>query len=216
MMSNALAAKTHFLFDLDGTLIDSTPLHARAYVGVLARVAPALASSFDYERLAGKTTRLAFAEMGFPEPELDALVSEKQRAYLDALDAGELRLLPFAHELLSWLAAQGRAMYLVTSASRRSTTRVLETTGLGEHFADVVTGDDVTRGKPAPEGYLRIITTHALEPRRALVIEDAVAGLLSAAAAGLDAVTVHANVPLAAPSLATFATLAELRAALEP
>ncbi len=213
-MTNALAGKTRFLFDLDGTLVDSASLHARAYVGVLQRVAPALAATFDYEKLAGKTTRLAFAEMGFPEPQLPVLVAEKQRAYLDALDAGALAVLPFAHELLAWLAGEGHTMYLVTSASRRSTTRVLEATGIGRHFVDVVTGDDVAHGKPAPDGYRRIVTEHALDPKSALVIEDAVAGLMSAAAAGVDAVTVHATAPLAAPSLATFKTLAELRTAL--
>lgn len=211
---HALRHKTHFLFDLDGTLVDSTPLHARAYLGVLQRVAPPLAASFDYEKLAGKTTKLAFAEMGFPAAEIDALVAEKQRAYLDLLDRGELSMLPFAEDLLSWLAERGHTMYLVTSASRRSTTRVLETTGMARYFTDVVTGDDVAQGKPAPDGYRRIVTTHRIEPRAALVVEDAVAGLLSAAAAGVEAVTVHAAQPLAAPSLATFATLADLRAAL--
>ncbi len=210
----ALKDKTHFLFDLDGTLVDSTPLHARAYVGVLRRAAPSLAAAFDYEKLAGKTTKLAFVEMGFPAGAIDALVAEKQRAYLDLLAEGALATLPFASDLLGWLASRGHAMYLVTSASRRSTTRVLATTHMAQYFVDVVTGDDVTHGKPAPDGYLRVVTTHALDPKHTLVIEDAVAGLLSAAAAGVDAVTVHAHSPLAAPSLATFATLAELRAAL--
>ncbi len=49
---------------------------------------------------------------------------------------------------------------------------MLLTTGMGRHFADVVTGDDVANGKPAPDGYRRIVTEHALDPKSALVIED--------------------------------------------
>jgi len=68
--------------------------------------------------------------------------------------------------------------------------RVLAQTGLGEHFAACVSGDDVEEEKPAPEPYLKALEELSLEASRAVVIEDTESGVASAAAAGVTAIAV--------------------------
>ncbi len=210
--------KKHFLFDLDGTLVDSTPVHARAYKKVLALHSPERLASFEYEKLSGKTTRLAFTEMGFAGDAVDALVALKQQAYLDAVANGETMMFDGTRPLLVRLHEQGLSAYLVTSASKRSTERVLASMHIHQLFRHIVTGDDVARGKPAPDGYASVVTKFGLDPSEALVIEDAEAGVIAARDAGLEVACVNMRpAPDASFTnvLATFPTLAAFHATLE-
>lgn len=213
----SLAKRSHFLFDLDGTLVDSTPLHARAYLATIAEASKTKAAAFDYSRISGKTTRSAFIELGFDAAHIDRLVAAKQLAYLASIEAGEISPFDGARDLLERLCSRGITCYLVTSASRRSTDRVLRATGLGAYFRRTVTGDDVQNSKPAPDGYASIVNQYALTPSDCIVIEDAPAGLISARAAGLDSVCVNVPKGRPAPNEASLscASLAALLAALE-
>jgi len=212
-----LGQRIHFLFDLDGTLVDSTPLHLRAYLATIAAASPKIAASFDYKKISGKTTRTAFVELGFEPHLIDRLVAAKQQAYLSSIEAGEIAPFEGARDLLERVASRGITSYLVTSASRRSTDRVLRATGLGAYFRIVVTGDDVKNGKPAPDGYRAVVDQYALSPNESLVIEDAPAGLVAARGAGLEAVCVNWPKTAARPKEAihTFASLSAFHAALE-
>lgn len=205
-----LPPKAGFLFDLDGTLVDSSPLHDRAFRETLARHAPESLPGFDYEAAKGRTTSEAFRALGIVESgEVARLTGVKQGLFRAMVKGGELEPIPGARELLSVLREAGHVLYLVTSGSRVSVTMTLEATALAGSFAGIITSDDVRRGKPDPAPFLTCLTRFALDPTSALAVEDAPSGIASARAAGLPIIGVSIQ---AAASLADlyFPTLNEL------
>jgi len=209
--------KTALLFDFDGTLVDSSPLHDWAFREVLKTELPAALADFDYEKVRGRATNEVFLEAGVTDPvERQRLTSSKQRRYQQAVREGLLRVLPGAAETLAALSRAGRELYLVTSGGRGSVELALEATGLGRYFGGIVTSSDVDRGKPAPDLYLEAVRRFRLDPGSCLAIEDAPSGAESARAAGLDVVVVdplHSNDSLLAlarslaPPLTTWAVI---------
>ena len=183
--------KTTYLFDFDGTLVDSSPLHEWAFREVLTAELPEALASFHYERVRGRATHEVFFEAGVTDPaECQRLTSLKQRRYQQAVRDGRLKVLPGADEVLSALSKAGRRLYLVTSGGRGSVELALDSTGLARHFRGIVTASDVDRGKPAPDLYLEALRLFGLNQEDCLAVEDAPSGVEAARAAGLDVVTV--------------------------
>jgi HAD superfamily hydrolase (TIGR01509 family) len=193
-MPGVFFSRRNILFDLDGTLVDSSPAHARAFVETLAAGYPDLAAQFDYAKVAGMRTRDTFVSLGISgEAEVAALTRRKQALYRAAHDRGEVLLFPGAAEFVVRLQAEERRLFLVTGASRRSAQCILEVTGLLRYFSGMITADDVSRGKPAPEPYLDLLGKYRLERADSVAIEDGEHGVQSALAAGLDVVTVNSE-----------------------
>jgi HAD superfamily hydrolase (TIGR01509 family) len=186
-----LNSYTCFLFDLDGTLVDSNSAHERAYLAALEAALPELAPLFRYEFCKGRPTREALHLYGVEDPLLTELVAAKQKAYRAQVDAGAIELLPHARELLLALKAQGRRIFLVTGASARSTRALLTQHGMYDWFEHLVTADDVTHGKPAPDCWLTCLERAAIPPAEAIAIEDALNGIEAARAAGIACVAVN-------------------------
>jgi HAD superfamily hydrolase (TIGR01509 family) len=184
----ALSLSPNVLFDLDGTLVDSGPLHDAAYRKVLREHMPALSQPYRYDNVKGRPTREAWTALGVRDAkELSLLTLAKQQAYRALLV--RLELLPGARQVLDALRAVGSAMFLVTSGSRVSVMSALRATGIA--FRGVTTADDVRAGKPAPEPYLCCLRRHGLHPRTCVAVEDSMSGVISARKAGLPVVGVH-------------------------
>lgn len=195
-MPGAFSSKRNFLFDLDGTLVDSASAHARAYTGALRPGHSRLADSFDYASFAGRSTREVFQALGIADSGLDDLTREKQRLYRAAWEAGEVELFPGAESLLRQLHEKGRRLFLVTGASRISARRVLDTTGLARLFEGVVAAEDAVPGKPSPDPYLHVLAAYGLKAGDCLAVEDGEHGVRSAQAAGIEVVLLHAPLDL--------------------
>jgi HAD superfamily hydrolase (TIGR01509 family) len=208
-----LAGRAAFLFDLDGTLVDSSAQHEAAFRVTLAASAPELEPRFDYRELKGLDTRAALRRLGVDGDERVArLAADKQAAYRALVARGEVRAFPMAAELLSWLRARGKLLILVTSAHRRSACAALDACGLAGLFAGMVTGDEVAHGKPHPALFDLAATRHAFAREAAMTVEDAPSGVAASLAAGIDAVVVHGPAP--DPSIDSYADLGALYRAL--
>jgi HAD superfamily hydrolase (TIGR01509 family) len=182
----------HFLFDFDGTLVDSSPLHERAFRRTLAKEAPRALRRFDYAALKGLTTRAAFIRLGIADDALLArCVALKQALYRTAVSQGRLKAYPQARAVLSAVIDHGRCNYLVTSGSAETVKLALETLGLAGFFAGIITDEDAAEGKPAPSPYLACLRRFGLQRSDAIAIEDAPSGVASARAAGLRVMGVH-------------------------
>ncbi len=180
---------TCYLFDLDGTLVDSSPVHERAYRHVLAERHPALLPDFDYRTISGLITSDAFRSLGLDESQSREATLFKQSLYRETVHS--VGAMPGARALLEKLKARGAAIAIVTSASRLSATPTLEATGLLT-FADMlVTADDVTKGKPDPEPYRAAVARFKADPATTIAVEDALSGIVSAHAAGVKVIGVH-------------------------
>ena len=187
------------LVDMDGTLVDTEPYWERHEIALMAEhglgwtdedaaemVGNALLVSAHH--LHGRGVRMA------PEDIVERLV-DGVRA--DVEEHTPWR--PGARELLSALHAAGVPVALVTMSYRRLAESVVRDLPDG-HLAVLVTGDEVARGKPHPEPYLRAASLLGARPERCVAIEDSRTGIASAEAAGCVTVAVpHVQSVPAAP-----------------
>ncbi|MDE5446824.1 HAD-IA family hydrolase [Bradyrhizobium sp. CSA207] len=182
----------NFLFDFDGTLIDSAPLHAEAFYDVVREERPTLISGFSYEPLKGLMTSDAFRRLGIAdEAEVRRLSAKKQTRYRNLVHRGRLSLLPGARELLREGANEGYRLFLVTSGSGPTVRTALAALNLLDVFEDVVSADDVKMGKPFPDPFLLCLQRNGLTKSESIVIEDAESGVIAARAANLSVAGVN-------------------------
>lgn len=197
------------IFDLDGTLVDTEPTHFAAFVEVLTPLGAA-PSWHDYlARWIGYNDRDCIGELlkESGRPDDPALVEEllalKAEAYMRLLGGREL-LYPGAQEFVR--RAAGRfALALVTGTLRTEAERLLERTAMRELFPVIVAAEDVSRGKPAPDGFVEALARLGRGPLRGrglgaadcLVVEDTVAGVRAARGAGMRVLAVAHTTPAA-------------------
>jgi HAD superfamily hydrolase (TIGR01509 family) len=188
-LAELLRAKRLLIFDFDGTIVDSSPLHARAFNEAFA----ADGVPVDYATIAGLTTDTAVDQVARAAGlELDRekrafIIADKRARALRLIEA-ELEPIPGSIEFLQ-RARDLFPLALCTSGSRPTIERALERVGLVGVFEPVITAGDVRQGKPHPEGFLKAAALHGVAPADALVFEDAPSGLAAARAAGME--TVH-------------------------
>jgi len=187
-MAEPIAA---IVFDLDGVLVDSEPLQLAAWQRYVARFGLELPATI-LPRLFGRrlldAARIIVEELALPvRPEEAA--RERDALFL-ATVPGNVRPMPGARELVGALQSRRLPLGLATSGHRLYVETVLTELGLSRAFTVVVTGDDVTRGKPAPDCYRRAVECLGLPPQRCVAIEDAPLGVAAARAAGLRCIAV--------------------------
>lgn len=184
-----------WFLDLDGTLVDSGPVHDAAFRAALAEVAPGLLGGFDYGAHAGAGTGDVARALGLAGADAARLVRRKREIYRAHVGAGKVTAFPGAHRLLDRLAERGRPAYLVTSGSHGSVARVLAACGLEGRVRGVLTGDDVPAGKPDPAFYRAACARWSVDPADAVAVEDSAHGAASAVGAGIRTLLVHAAAP---------------------
>jgi sugar-phosphatase len=168
------------LLDMDGTLVDSDAAVERAWHTWSREhdVPPADAVAIGHGSPAERTVRTLL-------PSLDdhavAVAAARQLA-LQYDDLTDVVPAPGAHTLLATLDRRALPWAVVTSADRRLAGARLGAAGITPPV--LVTVDDITAGKPHPEGYLRAAALLGVPPARCLVVEDAEVGLAAARAAG--------------------------------
>ncbi len=178
-----------WLFDCDGTVVDSMPLHYIAWTTVLAEWNCPFDEDLFYS-WGGKPPVQIIEELnrmrGLHMP-VSEVAHRKEQLYFDLLP--RLEAIP---EVLEHIEARhGSIPFAVVSGSNReSITRSLTTVGLLDRFDLIVGSDDYTRSKPAPDAYLTAASRLGVAPADCLVFEDAAIGLEAAAAAGMTSVRV--------------------------
>ena len=171
------------IFDLDDTLLDSGRAWERVCADFAARHGHAWTDA-DSATLHGNGGWVGFlSELCGGAVDRAEMVELCAAAMAEECAAGRIAALPGALELVE--AAERHGPVALASASpRRYVHAALDHFGLRERMRAVVCGEDVTRGKPAPEAYLRAAAGLSLPPHRCLAVEDSPNGIRSAAAAG--------------------------------
>jgi len=193
------------IFDFDGVIADSEPLHFRAFRDILHAEGLDLSERRYYEAYLGFADRDLFihgyAENGRPldAGDVDALVARKSRRYLELVER-ELVILPGVEPFVRSAAARW-PLAICSGALRREIETILELAGLRACFGVIVSADDVDACKPDPAGYLlaleRLNATDGFDPplraAECLVVEDSLPGLAAADAAGMPSLAVASS-----------------------
>lgn len=175
------------LFDFDGVLVDSEPIHYDCWCEVLSPFGISLDWPTYHSTFIGVSDRTMLnvlaplARQPVTPEELYALYPDKKALFREKMLAAP----PLSSGLAELLPAlAGFRLGLVTSSGRSEVHPVLEACGLLPHFEVAVFGDDVREHKPAPEPYRKAASL--LGVQRALVVEDSEAGVASGKAAGFE------------------------------
>ena len=186
-----LADRELMIFDLDGTLADTSAFHASAFADVLAPFGVAA----EYETISGWKTRDALVErlassgIVLAEGELDALARAKQQRVRKLIQDG-LQPLPGVERFLRWASTRAR-LAIYSSGSRGTVEISLARLGYLGRFDPLLCAEDVVRAKPDPEGFLKVLGLTGVPSNHAVVFEDSDSGIGAARRAGLAVVDVR-------------------------
>ncbi len=195
---NTLSA---IIFDFDGVIADSEPLHFDGFRLTLAEIGINLTESDYYANYLGYDDRGCFiAALTAHQRPADPLIigllmQRKAQAYLESVK-DHLVIFPGVRELVSEAAAT-YPLAIASGALRHEIEFILEQMGLRKAFLHITGAEDVTKGKPDPEPFLHALAAlnrhrpnQTIAPDSCLVIEDSIPGLRSAKTAGMKVLAV--------------------------
>ena|SRR5579863_7472480 len=178
-----------YLFDCDGTIVDSMPLHYVAWKKALGEWNCVFEEKLFYAWGGRPVTEIiaALNQMQGLHMPVDAVAKRKEHLYFEL--ENELRAIPEVIEHIE--ANQGHIPLAVVSGSRRTLVEhSLSALGLLDKFDVLVCAEDYARGKPAPDCFLTAAGRLGVEPKDCLVFEDTEMGIAAATGAGMASVRV--------------------------
>ncbi|HXE79878.1 MAG TPA: HAD family phosphatase [Vicinamibacterales bacterium] len=200
------------VFDFDGVLANSEPLHLRAFQAALAEDGLALRAQEYYEQYLGYDDEGVFRRMAAANGAADreawvARMVARKAAHMRALLDGGAPLFPDVEACVRALAARV-PVGVASGAIRDEIVSVLTAAGLADAFTAIVAAGETPRSKPAPDPYRRAVELIAsatgvpIDPRSVVAVEDSSQGLLAARAAGLRTVALTTTCRAFQPGLA--------------
>jgi len=189
------------VFDFDGVLVDSEPLHLRAYQEVLEPRGIALLREEYYANYLGYDDpgvfRALSAARAWPidDGDIRRLIREKTEVYEGLLAAGG-HLYPGAADCIKRLSTT-YPLGIASGAAKPEIRATLASQGLDSYFRFIVASGDTPASKPAPDPYRRAAELHGLPPHSCVAVEDSRWGIESAKGAGLWCVGITHTYPVA-------------------
>ncbi len=176
------------IFDMDGVIVDTEPVHHYAYHQHFKRlnidVTPEMYTTFT-----GNSTKNVYQRLKETFEILDEvenLVQQKRALFNDAFDEKEdLDLLPGVRELIVDLHSNGVQLILASSASKVTIERVFNRFKLHQYFTHIVSGEDFPKSKPHPAIFEHAASLSVAPKEECIVIEDSTNGIKAAKAAGI-------------------------------
>ena len=177
-----------FIFDMDGVIVDSEPLHSRVKMEMFEH----FGLHFDAGELAqymGRTSADIFSDVLAREHRTDVTAEEiadyKHRRYLELVEEGALTPIDGSLDLIGRLQAAGVPLALATSSWRRVVDAILSDWQLEDVFTSVISGADLPKSKPDPAIYRLSAEALGAPPAACTVLEDTSAGVAAAKGAGM-------------------------------
>jgi HAD superfamily hydrolase (TIGR01509 family) len=178
---------TALLFDLDGTLADTNPLHSQAWCETLTAHGFTADDSTYARRIAGRrNTEIVKSLLPHLAAEAALRVAEQKEVRFRALAGSSLQALPGVAAIVALARERGWLTALVTNAPRANAQHVM--TSLGLHFGVAVFGEDLPHGKPDPAPYLEALRQLGITAGEAIAFEDSPSGVNASVAAQIATV----------------------------
>jgi HAD superfamily hydrolase (TIGR01509 family) len=174
-----------YIFDCDGTLANSMPVHYRAWAQATGEYGGQMREDLFYE-LGGVPTReivKILNEKYGTNMDPETVATRKEAIYIESI--GSIQPIPEVAAFARRVAAFARVA-VASGGYLPVVTRTLAAIGFKDFFAAIVTSEQVKRGKPSPDLFLEAAARLGVAPRDCLVLEDSVAGFQAATAAGME------------------------------
>ena len=176
------------IFDMDGVIIDTEPIHHQAFLTHFAELGIDVPKA-EYDSFLGSSTRNVFQQLKREyglAADVESLLLRKRALFNEIFDHDPaLDLLPGVRALIEDLRAHDVQLVLASSASKATIARVFSRFGLAPYFAHVVSGEDFVRSKPDPAIFLHAAALAETPVTECIVIEDSANGVAAAKAAGI-------------------------------
>lgn len=183
-----------FIFDMDGVIIDSEPIHSRVKMETFRH----FGIDFDESRLSsymGGTSGLIFkdvvAESGRTDITPEMLTAYKHKHYLEVLQSGGIDPVEGTRELIRALHEAGVPLGLATSSHPPVMNAILDNFEIRKYFTSVISGGELPESKPNPAIYLISAERLGAKPENCCVLEDTTNGILAAKRAGMYCLAFH-------------------------
>jgi HAD superfamily hydrolase (TIGR01509 family) len=186
-----LKRKNFLIFDFDGTLANTSPIHQKAFFEALLPYK----ASFDYSKIAGLSTINAMEnildnnKISLNEIELNNLVKSKQSIAKNLIETS-VKPVDGINSFISYLP-DSIELGIVSSASKASIFTALNILNFPREFDPIISSEDVLNSKPSPEGFLKAIKIKNFSIDESLIIEDSNIGFQAAKASGIDYIDVR-------------------------
>jgi len=179
------------IFDMDGVIVDSEPRHERAFLEVLREIGYADCHGLRFSDYIGRADReiwVDFLARHEPVQTIEELLAMKRERVVEIIRR-EQPVFDGLPELIKKLVAHYR-LAVASGSERQVVQEVLSLNGLRGFFSAVVSSADVTRGKPAPDIFLRAAELLNVSPTDCWVIEDSKPGVAAGVAAGMRVIAI--------------------------
>jgi HAD superfamily hydrolase (TIGR01509 family) len=176
------------IFDMDGVIVDTEPVHSYAYFQHFAELNIEVSKEM-FTSFMGNSTRNTFQKLKdlFPiDGEVEDLIQRKRTLFNDAFDNKEdLVLLEGVEKLITDLHQNGIQLIVASSASKVTIDRVFKRFNLHQYFTHIVSGEDFPNSKPHPAIFEFAADLSVASKENCIVIEDSTNGVIAAKAAGI-------------------------------
>jgi len=179
-----------FIFDMDGVIIDSEPLHFAGDIDTMRHLGGEITQE-ELERFVGMTNpemwKIIRAERALVQT-VDEIIAYQLAGKIKALEESAYEPIDGISELLEELKRRGIPVGIASSSAKDFILAVLAKFGIASYFSCVVSGEEVDQGKPAPDVYLEAARQLGADPSRCVVLEDSRNGIIAAKAAGMSCI----------------------------
>lgn len=190
---SGLAPLEAVLFDIDGTLCDSDPLHYYAFRELLLQIGynggVPITEEFFIEKIAGKHND-DIARGLFPDWDLEKGLkfTDDKEALFRKLAKDQVKPLNGLHKIRKWIEDRGLKRAAVSNAPRPNAELMISLLGLSDFFHAVVVGSECDRAKPFPDPYLKALEVLQVSKDHTFIFEDSVSGIKAGVAAEMPVV----------------------------
>lgn len=177
------------IFDMDGVIVDTEPVHRYAYFQHFSELNIEVTEEM-FTSFTGNSTRNVFQRVktifNLDDADIEELILRKRALFNDAFDnKADLELLDGVEKLIKDLHQNGMQLILASSASKVTIDRVFQRFGLHPYFTHIVSGEDFPKSKPHPAIFEFAASLSIAPKENCIIIEDSTNGVLAAKAAGI-------------------------------
>jgi HAD superfamily hydrolase (TIGR01509 family) len=180
------------IFDIDGLMLDTEPISKRSWATVMGPAGFPLTDEV-YQQMIGRTeadVRHMLADIYGAHFPFERMYHEREQRFNELVQAEGIPLKPGLLDCLEFVNREGLSKAVASSTYARLAEIKLSIAGIRQQFEIIVTGDQVKRGKPAPDLFLEAARRLDLPPSTCVVLEDSIAGICAAHAAGMRSLLV--------------------------